>query len=320
MLASLNKKSERSSLRKDSYVRYDNACIVTLRASWHAGAPTIGEFRVDRNDGVIPLMTTKEYPMRKSTLLFSGSLMLTCLGALAPAVQAQQGTTLTGNAAMVSDYRYRGISQTRFGPALQVGADLVHGSGAYAGAWATNIKWIKDFGVDGGIELDLYGGYKTEIAKDISVDVGALRYQYGGNKLGSVKGYTDANTTELYAALSYGVATLKLSRAMTDLFGNLGPKGQSSKGSTYIDLSATLDVGAGISFTPHLGRQNVENVPDASYTDYSFTLNKEYSGVVFGLSLVGTDASESFYVPGPAAKSSQFLGKTGLVISAKYNF
>ncbi|NDF77712.1 MAG: hypothetical protein EB133_12700 [Betaproteobacteria bacterium] len=77
-------------------------------------------------------MTTKEYPMRKSTLLFSGSLMLTCLGALAPAVQAQQGTTLTGNAAMVSDYRYRGISQTRFGPALQVGADLVHGSGAYA--------------------------------------------------------------------------------------------------------------------------------------------------------------------------------------------
>ncbi|NDI23597.1 MAG: hypothetical protein EBY76_11205 [Betaproteobacteria bacterium] len=70
--------------------------------------------------------------MRKSTLLFSGSLMLTCLGALAPAVQAQQGTTLTGNAAMVSDYRYRGISQTRFGPALQVGADLVHGSGAYA--------------------------------------------------------------------------------------------------------------------------------------------------------------------------------------------
>ncbi|NCX80996.1 MAG: hypothetical protein EBX42_05345 [Betaproteobacteria bacterium] len=138
--------------------------------------------------------------------------------------------------------------------------------------------------------------------------------------MGSVKGYTDANTTELYAALSYGVATLKLSRAMTDLFGNLGPKGQSSKGSTYIDLSATLDVGAGISFTPHLGRQNVENVPDASYTDYSFTLNKEYSGVVFGLSLVGTDASESFYVPGPAAKSSQFLGKTGLVISAKYNF
>ncbi|NDC69131.1 MAG: hypothetical protein EBZ64_12390 [Betaproteobacteria bacterium] len=72
--------------------------------------------------------------MRKSTLLFSGSLMLTCLGALAPAVQAQQGTTLTGNAAMVSDYRYRGISQTRFGPALQVGADLVHGSGAYAAA------------------------------------------------------------------------------------------------------------------------------------------------------------------------------------------
>ena len=158
------------------------------------------------------------------------------------------------------------------------------------------------------------------IRKDFTVDVGALRYQYAGNKLGSVKGYTDANTTELYVAATYGVATLKVSRAMTDLFGNLGPKGQSSKGSTYIDLSAVLDVGAGITFTPHVGRQNVENVPNASYTDYSVTFNKEFSGVVLGLSLVTTDASESFYVPGPAAKSNQFLGKSGVVLSAKYNF
>jgi uncharacterized protein (TIGR02001 family) len=234
--------------------------------------------------------------------------------------QTQEVLTFTGNAAVVSDYRYRGISQTRFKPALQIGADLAHSSGAYLGAWATNIKWIKDFGVDGGLEVDLYGGYKSELAKDFTVDVGALRYQYAGNKLGSVKGYADANTTELYVAATYGVATLKVSRAMTDLFGNLGPKGQSSKGSTYIDLSAVLDVGAGITFTPHVGRQNVENVPDASYTDYSLTFNKEFSGAVLGLSLVTTDASERFYVPGPAANSKQFLGKSGVVLSAKYNF
>ncbi|NDE33034.1 MAG: hypothetical protein EB017_14110 [Betaproteobacteria bacterium] len=92
------------------------------------------------------------------------------------------------------------------------------------------------------------------------------------------------------------------------------------KGSTYIDLSAVLDVGAGITFTPHVGRQNVENVPDASYTDYSLTFNKEFSGAVLGLSLVTTDASERFYVPGPAANSKQFLGKSGVVLSAKYNF
>ena len=85
--------------------------------------------------------------------------------------QTQEALTFTGNAAVVSDYRYRGISQTRFKPALQVGADLAHSSGAYAGAWATNIKWIKDFGVDGGLEVDLYGGYKTELAKDFTVDV-----------------------------------------------------------------------------------------------------------------------------------------------------
>jgi len=252
--------------------------------------------------------------------LFGTAILLGAASAVPSTVSAQDKFSLTGNAALVSDYRYRGITQTRFNPAIQVGADLGLPNGLYAGVWATNIKWIKDFGVDGGLEVDLYGGYKTEFAKDFTVDVGALRYQYAGNKLGSVKGYADANTTELYVAATYGVATLKVSRAMTDLFGNLGPKGQSSKGSTYIDLSAVLDVGAGITFTPHVGRQNVENVPNASYTDYSVTFNKEFSGVVLGLSLVTTDASESFYVPGPAAKSNQFLGKSGVVLSAKYNF
>jgi uncharacterized protein (TIGR02001 family) len=249
-----------------------------------------------------------------------GAAIVSLSSTLPALAQSQDAFTFTGNAAVVNDYRYRGISQTRFKPALQIGADLAHTSGAYVGAWATNIKWIKDFGVDGGLELDLYGGYKTEIAKDFTVDVGALRYQYTGNKLGSVMGYANANTTELYVAATYGVTTLKVSRAMTDLFGNLGSMGQSSKGSTYIDLSAAIDVGGGITFTPHVGRQNVENIPVASYTDYSVTLSKEFSGVVVGFSLVGTNASKDFYVPGPAANSSEFLGKSGLVLSAKYNF
>jgi hypothetical protein len=80
------------------------------------------------------------------------------------------------------------------------------------------------------------------------------------------------------------------------------------------------DVAACITFTPHVGRQNVENVSNASYADYSVTFNKEFSGVVLGLSLVTTDASESFYVPGPAVKSNQSLGKLGVVLTAKYNF
>ena len=58
------------------------------------------------------------------------------------------------NAAVVSDYRYRGISQTRLDPALQGGADYVNNpSGFYVGTWLSTIKWIKDVpGGDANIE------------------------------------------------------------------------------------------------------------------------------------------------------------------------
>jgi uncharacterized protein (TIGR02001 family) len=82
----------------------------------------------------------------------------------------------------VTDYRYRGISQTRLKPALQGGVDYSAG-GFYLGAWASTIKWIKDAGGDASAEIDLYGGYKGEIAKDVTFDVGVLTYQYPSNKL-----------------------------------------------------------------------------------------------------------------------------------------
>jgi nitrogen regulatory protein P-II 2 len=40
------------------------------------------------------------------------------------------------------------------------------------GAWASTIKWIKEFGGDSNVEIDLYGGYKGEMAKDVAFDVG----------------------------------------------------------------------------------------------------------------------------------------------------
>jgi uncharacterized protein (TIGR02001 family) len=67
---------------------------------------------------------------------------------------------LSFNASVVSDYRYRGISQIGLKPALQGGADYVSPSGFYVGAWGSTIKWIKDNGVMGSVELDLYGGYR----------------------------------------------------------------------------------------------------------------------------------------------------------------
>lgn len=220
--------------------------------------------------------------------------------------------TLSFNASVVTDYRYRGISQSRLKPAVQGGLDFAHKKGFYLGAWGSTIKWIEDSGAtDGNVEIDLYGGFKGELAKDVAFDVGVLRYEYVRNKLGAVSGYANANTTELYGALTYGVVTAKYSQSLSNLFGNIN-----SKNSQYLDLSATFDLGSGMTLTPHVGRQLVNNNPNYHYTDYSITLAKDLgNGLSASAMLVDTNAKSSSYTWG-----GKYVGKSGAVVGLKYSF
>jgi len=247
--------------------------------------------------------------MKKTLLAVSVALAASALPTIA---SADDG--LAFNVGAVSDYRYRGISQTRLKPAVQGGVDYTKGA-FYLGAWASTIKWIKDASGDASVEVDLYGGYKGEITKDLTFDVGVLNYWYPSAVTTAWSGvYRNPNTTEVYGALSYGPVTAKYSHGATNLFGN-----PDSKNSYYVDVSATFDVG-GFSVVPHVGYQKVKNTANASYTDYSLTVSKDFGGVVPSLAIVGTDADKNFYVPGAAANSSKFLGKTALVLGVKYNF
>jgi uncharacterized protein (TIGR02001 family) len=211
------------------------------------------------------------------------------------------------NVGATTDYRYRGISQSRLKPAVQAGVDYSNG-GFYVGAWGSTIKWIKDFGGDANVEIDLYGGYKGTIDKDLSYDVGVLTYQYPSNKLDP-----SANTTELYGALTYGPATLKYSHSVSNTFA-----AADSKNSFYLDASATFEV-SGISLAPHIGYQKIKGPfgGDATYTDYSLTASKDFSGLVVSAAIIGTDADKTFYA---SPVNGKFLGKAGLVVAVKYTF
>jgi len=246
----------------------------------------------------------------KSTLMLSTLVLSTA--AFAQTKAPEPDYTLSFNAGVVTDYRYRGISQTRLKPAAQGGLDFVHKSGFYLGAWASTIKWIEDSGAtDGKVELDLYGGYKGELAKDLTYDLGVLRYEYVGNELGSVSGYANANTTEVYGALTAGIFTAKYSQSVTNLFGNIN-----SKGSKYLDLSANFDLGDGWTLTPHVGRQLVNNNSNYHYTDYSLTVAKDLgNGLSASLMAVDTNAKTSAYTWG-----GKYVGKSGLVAGVKYSF
>lgn len=261
----------------------------------------------------------------KSVLVLS--TLMAATAAMAQAAAPEPDYTLGYNIGVVSDYRVRGIAQTSFNPALQGGVDFAHKSGFYLGAWASNVSWVKEVNgaTAGTYELDLYGGYKGAISKDLTYDLGVITYQYPGNNSGVANStyptavtagqYADASTTEVYGALTYSVVTLKYNRSVGNFLGNLN-----SSGSQYLDLSANFDLGSGFTLTPHIGRQTIPNQTNnaADYTDYALTIAKDLgNGLVASAAAIGTNATEGgFYTD----LKGKFIAKNALVVGVKYSF
>jgi uncharacterized protein (TIGR02001 family) len=173
------------------------------------------------------------------------------------AAQAQ----VTGNLGLTTDYRYRGISQTQNAPAIQGGVDYSHSSGFYAGNWNSSVS-SSVYTNGAGVESDLYAGYKREVLKGLTLDVGSMNYFYPRATNGTSDNF---DTKEIYAGLSYGIASAKYSRSISNYFGTAN-----SKGSEYIQADVAYPV-KGTKFTAvaHAGHTNVANSNKLDYTDYN---------------------------------------------------
>ncbi|WP_420472803.1 TorF family putative porin [Noviherbaspirillum sp. ST9] len=239
-------------------------------------------------------------------IILAAAIAAAFTGSLAQAQDKKPDHEVSFNASVVSDYRYRGISQTRLKPALQGGADYVNNpTGFYAGTWLSTIKWIKDVpGGDASIEWDIYAGKRGEIVDGVSYDLGVLRYQYPSNNLSP-----SANTTEIYGQLGYGPAYIKYSHSLTNLFGFVD-----SKRSGYLDIGANVEIGEGLTLNLHAGHQKVKNNSPFSYTDWKVGVTKDFGIATGALALIGTDTDN--YV-GPNGKN---LGKNSLVLSVAKTF
>ena len=110
--------------------------------------------------------------------------------------------TISGSAALVSDYRFRGVSQTDKEMAIQGGLTLAHESGFYAGTWASNLSGWGTFG-GSNMELDIFGGFKAELTPGIALDAGLNWYMYPG-------GADETDFGEIYAKLSTTVGPVSL--------------------------------------------------------------------------------------------------------------
>lgn len=222
--------------------------------------------------------------------------------------------SFSGNVGLFSQYVFRGLSQTNEDPAIQGGFDYSHASGFYVGTWASNISWLKDSGAydSSSMEWDFYGGYRGGFAADFSYDVGVLHYYYPGDK---AAGFTDADTTEVYAALGWKWMSAKYSYSVDDTFGVAN-----SDGTWYLDLSANVPLTEALTLNLHWGKQEfdgstagVDNDSFASYEDWKIGLSYGFGdGFTVGAYYTDTDmtsAQTAFYtINGKEVGDSQFVG------------
>lgn len=123
--------------------------------------------------------------------LVAGSAMVAT-----PALAEESDISISGNAAVVSEYRFRGVGLSGGDIAIQGGIDVGHSSGFYVGTWGSSI----DGGVYGSTELDIYGGWSGEVTSGVTADVGVLYYAYPNGTPGA-----DVDVLEFYGSLAFAL-------------------------------------------------------------------------------------------------------------------
>ena len=267
--------------------------------------------------------------MKKILYALASAIALVAIGAqaqtttpAAPAAAASAAEapksdwTISGNAGLFSDYRFRGISQTNKKPAFQGGFDIGHASGFYVGNWNSNVDSAFYNGAN--LEMDFYGGFKYPIGP-VTLDGGIYYYYYPGS---GANGTFKIDNTELYIGAAYQTYSIKYSYAVSDFFGI-----DDSKGAWYLEGNGTYDLGNGFGLVGHLGYQRLKNKAQIveigqttlinNITDWKIGATYEWTGWVFTAAYVGTNRD---LTGGTAALSNRNISNDTVVLSLSKSF
>jgi uncharacterized protein (TIGR02001 family) len=207
-------------------------------------------------------------------------------------------------------------------PAIQGGVDLAHSSGMYLGTWLSQVSDWAAGPKSENLEVDFYGGYKTEVS-GVGLDIGAIAYHYPGSTAGASNGKSyEANTQELYVGLTYGLATFKTSYVISDNYFASGSNWD-NKGTIYYDLTLAKEIAPKLTASVHAGYTNYKKdtaTSKFSYSDYSLGLAYDYEGVIIGVKYFFNDTkpgTESYANAASAASGNgkSNLYKDGIVVS-----
>ncbi len=207
--------------------------------------------------------------MKRNTLSLACGLVLAGM-----ATGAAAEYELSANVAMTTDYVWRGISQNDEDPAIQGGFDFEHESGFYLGTWGSNVNASDPVTVrgeevtldSGSMELDVYGGFATELENGIGIDLGAVAYLFPG--------YDEWDTEEYYIGGSY------------DLFG-LMLYYNNDADSMYYDASLDFELQQDAWLGLHVGYSDPDDGESA--TDWKVAVGKSLLGVDWEVAYTDTD-------------------------------
>ncbi|HEY3327915.1 MAG TPA: TorF family putative porin [Novimethylophilus sp.] len=217
--------------------------------------------------------------------------------------------TFPGSISVVSDYIWRGQTQTWGKPAAQLGIEADHASGAYAGFWGSNVSshWLPNANV----EMDFYGGIRNSFATDFKYDVGLIYVYYPDANfdkapafqppLGKYKS-SKLNTAELYGSLGWKWFSVKAGTTLTKFYGwNVDNSGSatavgvgnapsffgsragvdtkgSTRYSTYVQGNVSYDVAPGWNVAGEIGHQMIADSTGLDWTWYKVGATKSWDG------------------------------------------
>jgi uncharacterized protein (TIGR02001 family) len=239
--------------------------------------------------------------------------------ALADEAEAPAALTINGTATLVSDYRFRGISQTDKRAAMQGSITLTHSSGLYASVWGSSVDDYVTASLQSNQELDLILGFKKTFGST-TVDVGALYYVYPKTKLPG--DLSSSNFIEPYLAVSQAIGPVTAKATV-----NWGPKQKAlalnqvgpKQDSLYLagDLSASIP-NTPIGLTAHLGHSKgpswlATTGRGNSYTDWAIGATATFKAITVGVQYV--DTNTTFITP-----SGRDASKAGVVATLGVSF
>ena len=226
------------------------------------------------------MLIKKMLPAAMATALLAGGVVN----------QAQAEVEISGNVALTSDYRFRGISQSNDDIAVQGGFDVAFDNGNYIGTWGSSVDFDLDSsqGLNGSLELDYYVGWASDIGDSgLALDVGYLYYDYPGDS-----SVLEGDYQEIYASASFADGTVGIHYS-DDYYAESG-----SFFYYYADYSFGLS--DTLSLDLHVGLNDFDDADvflsdGDSYIDYSVGLTASYFAVDWSLAWVGTDLDGDEY-------------------------